>query len=166
MRHLNVRHLTLVAVSRASRPLRDVAIRGVLAALVLSGGLNVTAAADTTPTWVKLVTIDFDPRAAGTVIVDLKAAQGQFREIRFRTDQPVEFTTVTLVEGSDMTTLNGGVSSKPGAMSSIVYVGFPRFVDRLSATWNAFHGATAAATLEVWGKQTDTDAAAIRRAPP
>jgi hypothetical protein len=164
---LNVRDLTLVAVSRASRPLRNVAIRSVLAALVLSGGLNATAAAaDTTPTWVRLATIDFDPRAAGTVIVDLTAAQGQFREIRFRTDQPVQFSTVTLIEGAEATTVKGGVSSKPGAMSSLVYLGFPRLVDRLSATWDAFDGATAAGTLEVWGKQTDTDAAAVRRARP
>lgn len=162
-----MRHLTLGAVSRSSRPLRTAAIRGILAALVLLDAVNTVAPrAETTPAWVRIATIAFDPRASGTVIVDLTAAKGQFREIRFRTDQPVEFTTVTLVEGSDTATLKGGVSSKPGAMSSIVHLGFPRFVDRLSATWDAFPGATAAGTLEVWGKQTEADAAMARPAPP
>ena len=112
-------------------------IRVAAVALVVLGGLVpiLAATAETgpvqaTPAWLKIAAITFDPRAGGTVIIDLTAAKGQFREIRFRTDQPVEFTTVTLVEGSDTATVTGGVSSKPGALSNSVYHSAITFVLR------------------------------------
>lgn len=120
------------------------------------------AQADAKGDWIKIATVEIDPRVAGETKIDLSTAQGMFRALRFESDKDVAVTRAKTRGPSSVASNFSTIQLKPGKPSSFFSPKEARFVDSVEIAWKADPAAAGPAKLEVWGEQSTTEASATR----
>jgi esterase/lipase superfamily enzyme len=124
--------------------------------------------AETQSNWVKINTIEIDPRVAGKASIDLSGADGKFRALRFSSNETVTVATVKTKGPSFSNTRMTSTLLKAGEASSPFYTGAkPDFLASVEIAWKANPTASGPIKIEVWGSQSSGEAAEVRpRANP
>jgi esterase/lipase superfamily enzyme len=137
--------------------------------LILLGAVLVsllpTAAFATTPSaWIRVTGVEIDTRTAGSKTVDLRGIPGSFRGLRLKSDRPVTgLTVITRVLGEPRAEL--ALALMPATPSGAIYTSdSASFVDGVDLSWKADPATGGLVKIEIWGHQTQVEAAAKR--PP
>ena len=112
--------------------------------------------------WVRIATVEIDPRVAGEKTIDLRMAPGMFRALRFECGMALSLTRARTLGPKSIETKLFAVQVKPGTPSPFFAPKEPGFVDSVEIAWKADPAAAGPATLEIWGEQSATEAAASR----